>query len=133
MFENTRKFQNMQENVRKCQEMQENFGKMSENAEKGEKILGNIRKCKKLLKNVSKNDVLKSKEMQDENKTHFVNQHSQSVHELFEFHGFGQNNYEECSLFCVLYLGRKKKKWKLAEFIQIALLICVYKCGENYS
>ena len=53
--------------------MQENFGKMSENAEKGEKILGNKRKCKKLLKNVSKNDVLKSKEMQDENKTHFVN------------------------------------------------------------
>ena len=47
--------------------------KMSETAEKHEKILGNIRKCKKLLKNVSENDILKSKEMQDENKAHFVN------------------------------------------------------------
>ena len=38
MFENTRKFQNMEEN----------FGNMSENAEKREKILGNVRKCKKM-------------------------------------------------------------------------------------
>ena len=56
--------------------MQENFGKMSENAEKREKILGNVRKCKKMLKNAKKckkNDVLKSKEVQDENKTHLVN------------------------------------------------------------
>ena len=53
--------------------MQENFGKMSENAEKREKILGNIRKCKKMLKKCKKNDVLKSKEVQDENKTHLVN------------------------------------------------------------
>ena len=39
-------------NVRKCRE--------------SGKILGNIRKCKKT-------DVLKSKEAQDENKTHLVN------------------------------------------------------------